>query len=90
MKIRIVNETGRGQDTKVFIICENDGALKYDMRPGRVFWEDKIDISECFSNSVIEVPTDGEVSAILEVDRAKLDLLFERGRVKFKKKEKEK
>lgn len=59
MKIKIVNETGDGQNSKVLLV--NDRA--------------EVDISECFYDSNIRIPASGEVEMWLLVDRAKIEVV---------------
>ena len=66
MKIRILNETGNGQDTKIILVLKNSA-----------LGPTELNISECFYNSKIEIPANGEVKADLSVDRARLDLIIE-------------
>jgi len=68
MRIRIVNKTGHGQDTRVYLELKNECEIIMPL-------DHSVDISECFFDSKIRLPANGEVQMHLEVDRAKLDIV---------------
>ena len=60
MKIKIVNESGKGVDTKVYVV---DG-------------DEEKEITKCFYNAEISIPQDGNVKAELWAHAVELDVTF--------------
>ena len=60
MKLRIVNQSGDGVDTKVYVI---DG-------------DEEKDITKCFYNTKISIPAEGTVKAELWAHAVELDVTF--------------